>query len=59
MENVMGMNAVKENQWVNSMALTVTALLGIMIVLAVGFASPEIIHSAAHDVRHGMNLICH
>jgi cobalt transporter subunit CbtB len=59
MENVMGMNAVKEIQWVNSMALTVTTLLGIMIVLAVGFASPEIIHSAAHDVRHGMGLICH
>ena len=58
MEKVMGMNAVKEIQW-NSAALTVTALLGIMIVLAVGFASPEIIHSAAHDVRHGMNLICH
>jgi|TARA_B110000014_G_C20083394_1_gene566381 cobalt transporter subunit CbtB len=58
MEKVMGMNAVKEIQW-NSVALTVTALLGIMIVLAVGFASPEIIHSAAHDVRHGMNLICH
>ena len=58
MEKVMGMNAVKEIQW-NSVALTVTGLLGIMIVLAVGFASPEIIHSAAHDVRHGMNLICH
>jgi len=59
MEKVMGMYAIKEIQWVNFLALTVTALLGIMIVLAVGFASPEIIHSAAHDVRHGMSLICH
>jgi cobalt transporter subunit CbtB len=41
------------------LALSVAGLLGLFIVFAVGFASPEIIHNAAHDVRHGMNFMCH
>ena len=62
MENVkaiIGRIATREIPWVSSLALTVTALLGIAIIFAVGFASPEVFHNAAHDVRHGMNLICH
>ncbi len=41
------------------LALSVAGLLGLFIVFAVGFASPEVIHNAAHDVRHGMNFMCH
>ena len=42
-----------------ALAVTVVGLLGLFIVLAVGFASPEVLHNAAHDVRHGMNYMCH
>jgi len=42
-----------------ALAVSVVGLLGLFIVLAVGFASPEVIHNAAHDVRHGMNFMCH
>lgn len=56
---IMGRIAIRVIPWVSSLALTVTALLGIAIIFAVGFASPEVIHNAAHDVRHGMNFICH
>ena len=34
-------------------------VLGAMIVFGVGFASPEVIHGAAHDTRHSMNFACH
>ena len=56
---IMGRIAIRVIPWVSSLALTVTALLGIAIIFAVGFASPEVIHNAAHDVRHGINFICH
>jgi len=42
-----------------ALAVSVVGILGLFIVLAVGFASPEVIHNAAHDVRHGMNFMCH
>lgn len=34
-------------------------LLGVFLVLGVGFAGPEIIHNAAHDGRHSMAFPCH
>ena len=37
----------------------VLALLGAMIVLAVGFAGVPAIHDAAHDTRHSFNFPCH
>ena len=34
-------------------------LFGFSIIMLFGFASPELIHDAAHDVRHIMTFPCH
>ena len=34
-------------------------LLGMFIVLGVGFAHPETLHNAAHDGRHAFAFPCH
>ena len=33
--------------------------LGVIMILGVGLASPEAIHNAAHDLRHGLGFPCH
>jgi len=33
--------------------------LGVFIIGTVGFASPEFMHSAAHDLRHCLSFPCH
>ncbi len=33
--------------------------LGFSMIMLFGFASPELIHDAAHDVRHIMTFPCH
>lgn len=35
------------------------ALLGLVLVLGVGFAAPAAIHNAAHDARHIHAFPCH
>ena len=45
--------------WSKVIGISAAVLLGAFIVFAVGFAAPEIIHNAAHDVRHGMTFPCH
>ena len=35
------------------------ALLGLFIVLGVGFVPVEAVHSAAHDTRHSAAFPCH
>lgn len=35
------------------------ALLGAFILLGVGFAGADLLHSAAHDTRHGLAFPCH
>lgn len=37
----------------------VLAALGVVILLAVGFAGLPQVHDAAHDMRHGLNFPCH
>ena len=32
---------------------------GFTMIIVFGFASPELIHDAAHDVRHIMTFPCH
>lgn len=33
--------------------------LGMIIIVAVGFAGSDILHAAAHDTRHAMAFPCH
>lgn len=40
-------------------AVTAAVLVGTLIIAAVGFAGPEIMHNAAHDLRHGLAFPCH
>ena len=35
------------------------ALLGITVLMAVGFAPIEVIHNATHDTRHSTGFPCH
>jgi cobalt transporter subunit CbtB len=35
------------------------ALLGLFIVLGVGFVPVQAVHNAAHDTRHGFAFPCH
>ena len=35
------------------------ALLGLVILYAVGFANSEVLHNAAHDSRHSFAFPCH
>lgn len=35
------------------------ALLGITVLMAVGFAPLEVIHNATHDTRHSTGFPCH
>ncbi len=35
------------------------ALLGLFILYGVGFASPDVLHNAAHDTRHSLTFPCH
>ena len=40
-------------------AATVGGALGLFLILGVGFASPDLIHNAAHDTRHAGKFPCH
>ena len=35
------------------------ALLGFVVLIAVGFAPIEVIHNATHDTRHSTGFPCH
>ena len=40
-------------------AAFVALVLGVGLVFLTGFAHPELIHNAAHDVRHSLSFPCH
>lgn len=42
-----------------ALAVGAAILIGTLIIAAVGFAAPEVVHSAAHDLRHAMVFPCH
>lgn len=45
--------------WANVYAVSAAIVTGILIISAVGFAGPEVLHNAAHDIRHGLAFPCH
>ena len=45
--------------WANVYAVTAAIITGLFILSAVGFAGPEVLHNAAHDIRHGLAFPCH
>ncbi len=45
--------------WSKVIGISAAIVMGVFIIYAVGFASPDIIHNAAHDGRHGLAFPCH
>jgi cobalt transporter subunit CbtB len=45
--------------WASVYAVSAAVLTGVFILAAVGFAGPEVLHNAAHDIRHGLAFPCH
>ena len=41
------------------LAATVGFLLGILLLLGIGFTGSNMIHNAAHDTRHANTFPCH
>ena len=39
--------------------VTLAILFGSLIILATGFAGADVLHNAAHDMRHGLTFPCH
>lgn len=40
-------------------SVSAAILIGAFIIIGVGFAGPEVLHNAAHDLRHGLAFPCH
>ena len=40
-------------------AAVLAAMLGVFMILGVGFAQPNVLHNAAHDTRHALAFPCH
>ena len=40
-------------------AVTAAVVTGALIIGAVGFGGAEMLHNAAHDIRHGLSFPCH
>jgi len=45
--------------WGRLFAVSAAILTGVFIISAVGFAGPEVMHNAAHDLRHALAFPCH
>ena len=45
--------------WTAVAGVSAAALLGVFIILGMGFAGAEVLHNAAHDMRHGLAFPCH
>ncbi len=45
--------------WTDVYAISAAVITGVLIISAVGFAGPEMLHNAAHDIRHGLAFPCH
>jgi len=49
----------KTISWAHVYAISAAIVTGALIISAVGFAGPEVLHNAAHDIRHGLSFPCH
>ncbi len=42
-----------------SCVAAIGSILGVFLLIGVGFANPDIIHNTAHDARHANAFPCH
>jgi len=45
--------------WSMIFSISAAFIVGTIILTTVGFASPELLHNAAHDIRHSLAFPCH
>jgi len=45
--------------WSKVYAVSAAVIIGALIISTVGLAGSEILHNAAHDIRHGLAFPCH
>jgi cobalt transporter subunit CbtB len=43
----------------NSVQMAAAAILGMVVLMGVGFAPMDVAHNAAHDTRHSFAFPCH
>jgi cobalt transporter subunit CbtB len=43
----------------NSVQMVAAAILGMVVLMGVGFAPMDVAHNAAHDTRHSFAFPCH
>jgi len=52
-------NVISVSSQAKSRQILAAALLGMVVLMAVGFAPIEVIHNATHDTRHSTGFPCH
>ncbi len=57
--NNIAQSQAKTISWSTPLAISIAVILGAGLLTLVGFAGPEILHNAAHDIRHGLAFPCH
>lgn len=45
--------------WTATAGVTSAVLLGILLLAGTGLMGSEVLHNAAHDMRHGLGFPCH
>ncbi len=45
--------------WTTLAGVLLAVLFGVFFLVGMGLAGPEVLHNAAHDVRHGLSFPCH
>ena len=48
-----------EIAWTATAGILAAGLPGVFLVLGTGIVGAEVLHNAAHDVRHGLSFPCH
>lgn len=56
---ISSINPMPADRAADTRAAVLAVVFGIGIVFTVGFASPNVLHNAAHDSRHSLGFPCH
>lgn len=52
-------NSISDAKQAKTSQVLAAMLLGVTVLMAVGFAPLEVIHNATHDTRHSTGFPCH
>ena len=56
---VLSQSRVGALPWTTMAGVIAAILLGIFFLMGTGLVGAEVLHNAAHDVRHGISFPCH